>query len=590
MPASLVSVNVGLPRDVEWKNRTVHTGVWKSPVDGPQMVRRLNIDGDGQGDLDGHGGENRAVLVYQLHAYRHWTQRLQRDDLEPGSFGENFTVDGMPDDEVLIGDRFQIGEAVFEVTQPRVTCYRIGLRLQEPRMAALMVADGLPGFYFRVLAEGRVRAGDDIVKIASGPELVTVADIDALLYLPGHSRPGLQRALRIPALSPGWKTSLQALADEADKPDERRGSGNVGLTGAIPVPPPAWVGFRSMTVIDVHYETAQVKSVLLAAEDGTEVPNWLAGQSITVRIFPAGDGAALVRSYSLSNEPGATCLRISVKQEPHGAASGYIHAAVRTGDRLDVAAPRGNFVLPEGEAAVILVSAGVGVTPVLAMLHWLVNHDRMREVWWLHGARDGSEHVFAAESRALLSQLPHSQCHVFYSRPGTDDVAGRDYTHEGRMSAGSLGAMSLPDNAEAYVCGPTSFMAELSAGLLEQGLAQSRIHVEAFGAGAALNPGVVTAARPPHPPAGAPGTGPRVSFARSGLAAAFDGRYASLLELAEACDVPTRWSCRTGVCHNCETALVSGTVRYDPDPLEPPSAGAVLICCAQPTEATVLDL
>src|SRR4249919_3383069 len=209
----LVSVNVGLPRDVVWQGRTVHTAVWKDPVDGPRMVRRLNVDGDGQGDLGGHGGEQRAVLVYQVESYRHWEEFLGRDDLERGAFGENFTVEGLGDDEVCIGDRYRIGTAVFEVSQPRVTCYRVGIRMNDPRIPALLVSHHRPGFYFRVLEEGDVQAGDEIVKLASGPEQMPVTEVDALLYLPGHPRQQLLRALRIPALSPGWQASFRALVD-----------------------------------------------------------------------------------------------------------------------------------------------------------------------------------------------------------------------------------------------------------------------------------------------------------------------------------------------------------------------------------------
>ncbi len=147
----LVSVNVGLPKDVPWQGKTVHTGVWKEPAAGPKLVRRLNIDGDGQGDLSGHGGEQRAVLVYQLDSYRHWQQHFGWDDVSYGQFGENLTVDGMADDEVCIGDRYQIGEAEFEVTQPRVSCYRVGMRVGEPQMAALLVSHHRPGFYMRVI-------------------------------------------------------------------------------------------------------------------------------------------------------------------------------------------------------------------------------------------------------------------------------------------------------------------------------------------------------------------------------------------------------------------------------------------------------
>src|SRR6195952_649898 len=162
--ATLLSVNVGQPRDISWNGRFVHTGIWKAPVHGAVMARRLNLDGDGQGDLAGHGGEQRAVMVYQAESYQYWQRFLHRSDLDWGIFGENFTVDGLPDDEVCIGDRYRIGEAEFEVTQPRTTCYRVGMRLGQPRMAALLVAEHRPGFYLRVLREGRVRAGDDIVK------------------------------------------------------------------------------------------------------------------------------------------------------------------------------------------------------------------------------------------------------------------------------------------------------------------------------------------------------------------------------------------------------------------------------------------
>ena len=172
--ARLLSVNVGLPRDIEWRGKTVHTGIWKQPVQGRRRVRRLNVEGDGQGDLGGHGGEQRAVFVYQIESYRYWEERLGRRDFSHGQFGENFTIEGLPDDEVCIGDRYRIGSALFEVTQPRTTCYRIGIRLDEPQMAALLTSSGRPGFYLRVLEEGEVGAGDLILPIARGPERMTV--------------------------------------------------------------------------------------------------------------------------------------------------------------------------------------------------------------------------------------------------------------------------------------------------------------------------------------------------------------------------------------------------------------------------------
>src|SRR3954449_2448884 len=347
--ASLVSVNVGLPADVPWQGLIVHTGIWNSPVDGPRMVRRLNIDGDGQGDLDGHGGEQRAVLVYQIQSYAHWQGHFGRDDFTYGQFGENLTVDGLPDDEVCIGDRYRIGEAEFEVTQPRVTCYRVGLRVGEPELPALLVGHHRPGFYMRVLTEGHIEAGDRIVKTRTGPHALTVADTDALLYLPGRDPAKLRTATRIPALSPGWQESFRDLvaAENAVTSDP----------GNEPVRP-AWTGFRPLRVTRVVREAASVSSIYLSSADGQALPAARAGQSLTLRT-PGTAGPAPVRSYSLSSPPSADSYRISVKHEPHGTVSGYLTSSVRPGAVLDVAAPRGDFVLDRGTGPLLLISAGI---------------------------------------------------------------------------------------------------------------------------------------------------------------------------------------------------------------------------------------
>ncbi len=583
----LVSVNVGMPQDVSWRGRTVRTAVWKRPVDGPVTARRLNLDGDGQGDLAGHGGEHRAVFVYQLASYQHWQTELGRDDFVHGQFGENFTVEGLADDEVCIGDRFRIGAAEFEVTQPRVTCYRVGIRMDDPRIPALLVSHRRPGFYLRVLREGAVQAGDEIVQVAAGPEAVTVAEVDGLLYLPGHPREQLARALKIPALSAGWQDSLRALLNQPVNPGAT--ASNAGLTPVSP--PPAWRGFRRLEVTAVVPESRTVLSLSLADPEGRPLPAALPGQFLTVRLPANAAPTQVLRSYSLSGPPSAPTYRISIKVEPHGVASEFIHSRVRPGDVLDVAAPRGTFNLLPSTNAVLLVSAGVGATPVLAMLHALVSERSDREVWWLHGARSQDEEPFAEESARLLAALPNSHGHVWFSRPDAAAVPGDESRSQGRLSQASLAQLDLPLGADAYLCGPVGFMAEVSAALADLGIEPARIHTEIFGAAPPQTPGIApTRTVAPHLPPGEPGTGLPVAFARSGITAAWDPRYASVLELAEACDVPVRWSCRTGVCHSCETAVLSGGVRYDPDPVEPPGEGSTLICCSQPVEDLVLDL
>src|SRR5246127_1143884 len=180
----LLSVNVGTPRQVDWNGRQVRTAIFKHPVDGPRFVGRLNVAGDKQADLAAHGGEQRAVFVYQIDSYRYWQEQLSRDDFEYGQFGENFTVQGLADDQVCIGDRYRIGGAVFEVTQPRVTCFRVGIRMNDPQMPALLVSHHRPGFYFRVLTEGTVEAGHEIIKGGSGPGGRPVAETGGRAYLP----------------------------------------------------------------------------------------------------------------------------------------------------------------------------------------------------------------------------------------------------------------------------------------------------------------------------------------------------------------------------------------------------------------------
>jgi ferredoxin-NADP reductase/MOSC domain-containing protein YiiM len=577
----LLSVNLGLPRDVEWEGKTVRTAIWKQPVHGPRMVRTINIDGDEQADRAAHGGEHRAVFVYQIESYRYWEQQLRRSDFTYGQFGENFTVDGLADDEVCIGDRYQIGEAIFEVTQPRVTCFRVGIRMGDPAMPSLLVAHHRPGFYLRVLQEGHVAAGDEIIRLSVGPEQLTVAEVDGLLYLPNRSRPRLERALRIPALSEGWKGSFQELLAQAEQPHPAE------------QPRPAWTGFQPMQVASITRESSTVLSFRLRPPAGPEpTVRPRAGQYLTFRLRTRGtDQPPVIRSYSLSSVAIEDGYRISVKREPDGTGSGFLHEHIHPGDLLDVAAPRGNFFLRDGERPVALISAGIGATPLLAMLHALAQARSRREVWWLHGARNGQEHVFADEVDQLLGSLSHAHRIVAYSRPTADDAPGERFDTVGRLTIETVRSAGIPANADYYLCGPETFMRTLSAGLIARGVPREQITTETFGPVAVTAPGIVGGAqRAPHRPDGPRGDGPAVTFARSGLSVAWKPGYGSLLELAEACDVPVSFGCRTGVCHYCEAEMLSGEVTYKVTPLEPPVDGRVLMCCSEPRTEVTLEL
>jgi ferredoxin-NADP reductase/MOSC domain-containing protein YiiM len=550
------------------------------------MVRKLDIDGDAQADLAGHGGEHRAVFVYQMDSYHYWESFLARNDFTFGQFGENFTVEGLPDSEVCIGDRYRIGGAEFEVTQPRVTCYRVGIRMNEPRMPALLVAQHRPGFYFRVLQEGEVGAGDDIVKIADGPERITVADTDALLYLPGHTREQLQRALRVPALSKGWQSSFQAMLQQ--DLSSKTTVGNPGLANEEQAA--AWPGFRQMRVASIHKESDKITSFVLAPVDGQPLPVFQAGQFVVLRLLVDPGKPPVLRSYSLSDLPGADHFRISVKNELKGIGSSFLCNRARKGDALDVSAPRGSFTLRPAQNPVVLLSAGVGATPVMSMLHALAAEKSQQEIWWIYGARNSADHPFAEESRSLLKQLSRGRGYIVYSRPAATDRVGADFDAPGHIDTALLERIGVSRNSDFYLCGPSSFLENMRDGLQRWGVLAGNVHTEIFGSLEAITPGMAQVEGTPHLPQGPPGSGPQVSFVRSGITAAWDPKFTSLLELAEACDVPVRWSCRTGVCHTCMTGLISGSITYNPEPLERPAPGNVLVCCSQPNAGVTLDL
>jgi ferredoxin-NADP reductase len=397
------------------------------------------------------------------------------------------------------------------------------------------------------------------------------------------------RALQIPALSPGWRWSFGELIRSEDA--HPGAPGNAGLVPAAAARTAA-PGFRPMRVSRIDRECVDVISLCLEPTEGRRLTMPLAGQFVVLRLQPTRDGPFLFRSYSLSGPLSGERYRVSIKIEPHGAAGEYLDRSVRTGGVLDVSEPRGGFTLRPGDGPVVLLSAGIGATPVLAMLHALAADASPREVWWLHSARNAGSHSFADEARQLVAMLSRARSCIWYSRPDPGDRQGKDYDAMGRLGANFLDDLGVPRESDFYLCGPPGFLGDLTMGLTARGVPADRIHAEIFAGSPPLTPGVVAGTvRTPHPPVGAPGAGPQVTFARSGLTVRWrSSAETSLLELAEVCDVPVRWSCRTGVCHNCESGLISGSVVYQPDPLDPPAQGNVLICCSRPQGDVVIDI
>jgi ferredoxin-NADP reductase len=364
--------------------------------------------------------------------------------------------------------------------------------------------------------------------------------------------------------------------------------GNAGL--AYEEQAPAWPGFRQMRVADIHKESDNVTSFILRPIDGQPLPLFQAGQFVVLRLLVDPGKPPVLRSYSLSDRPVADHLRISVKSELNGIGSSFLCNRAQEGDLLDVSAPRGSFTLRPSKSPVVLLSAGVGATPVMSMLQTLAAEKSQREIWWIYGARNRVDHPFAEESHSLLKQLSRGRGYIVYSRPAAIDHVGADFDAPGHIDTALLEKIGVLQSSDFYLCGPPSFLQTMRDGLRSWSVLAENVRTEIFGSLEAITPGMAQVDHTPHLPQGPPGSGPPVSFARSGITAAWDPKFGSLLELAEACDVPVRWSCRSGVCHTCMTGLIGGSILYNPEPLERPAPGNILVCCSQPNAGVTLDL
>lgn len=205
----LLSVNVGRPRPVPYRDGVVSTGIYKEPVADRVWVRRLNIEGDGQADLRVHGGEHKAVYAYPFEHYAFWERELGRNDFVSGQFGENLTVEGLLEDVVHIGDIYRLGEALLQVSQPRSPCFKLGIRMGDARFPARFTAENRTGFYLRVLEEGRIAAGDTIERVEQAKDSISVCDAFRLRHGSGGTRDEYARAARIEALTPSWRAAFE---------------------------------------------------------------------------------------------------------------------------------------------------------------------------------------------------------------------------------------------------------------------------------------------------------------------------------------------------------------------------------------------
>ena len=577
-----MSVNVGLPREVTWKGQPVTTGIFKEPVDGPVRIRTLNLEGDRQADLKVHGGWEKAVYAYPSEFYELWQRERPELDFPWGQFGENLTTEGLFDGEVSIGDRFRVGTAELIVTEPRLPCFKLGIKMGRDEFVTEFLERGLLGFYFAVVQEGEVNAGDPIVEVRRDPRGSRVTEITRLYARDREDVEGMQRAVALEVLPESWRNYFRKRLADLERKRAAR---------LLPAPaPPAWPDFRRFEVRQKVRESEDVVSFYLRPNDGEPLPAYKPGQFLTLRVPTNGD-TPQIRSYSLSDSPKQDAYRVTVKRvledaasSKRGLVSSFLHDRVEVGDVLEVKAPAGNFTINPAESyrPVVLIGAGIGITPILAMLNGIVQHGRERETWVFYGVRDHRDHIQQQHLEEIAARYPFIHLHVSYSRPvrANGDTFGTAH-HVGRVTVELLQELLPASYYDYYLCGPGAMMESLAAGLRAWGVPDDRIHSEAFGP---------AAIRATAEPGGRRDCGAQVTFARSQVTTVWSRCDSPLLELAEDNGISIPFGCRAGSCGTCVTKVLAGDVSYLHEPGAPLAEGEILTCVAVPETEVVLDV
>lgn len=365
----------------------------------------------------------------------------------------------------------------------------------------------------------------------------------------------------------------------------------------------AWEGYRAFVVDRREAESDTVMSFYLMPQDGGEVPAHRPGQSLGFALDVPGRMTPVIRNYTISDSAkGAGHYRLSIKREPApadqpdlppGVSSNFFHDHVDVGSVLQVRAPSGEFALrPEGKGPVVLLSGGVGCTPMIAMLNAIVDSGSTRDVWFVHGVRNGREHAFAEHVREIAAAHDNIHAHVCYSRPDADDALGADYDTQGHVTADLLREL-LPDTSpQFFLCGSTPFMKSLYNGLVDWGVDEFQIVYEFFGNACELRE---TPKPTPKQAAAALGVDPdtsfQVEFRQSGVTAPWTPGDGTILDLAEAHGVDPDFVCRSGMCHSCLSIVLEGDYEYTHDGVVTPMGeDEVLICSARPKSDLVIDV
>lgn len=577
--AHVVAVSVAVPRWEEIYGRRTFTSIVRDAVYDPVRFER----GGPAGNMTAVHTED--VYAFFAEHYDHWASELGVDRRAWGDchWGENLMLAGLREESLHIGDRLRIGTAILEVTSPRIPCLKLAWRIGQPEGAvARLIASGLTGCYMRVIAGGVVQASDAVERIAHDPGAITVLNLGRLLFDDSIvDLDILRRTMATPGLgdqaSGMLRQRINALAD--------RQSLAVGR----------WQGWRPFVVTRTQREARATRSFWMTPADGGPIAGYRAGQHLVVRL--PDDAGGHVRTWSISDHGGDShSYRLSIKHEADGSASAWMNETLEPGAALMARPPTGRFTIDRaGVLRIVMISAGIGVTPLVAMLkaHAAGGADAP-PLLWLHVARSGADHVLAREVDAILARLPSAERHIYYTRPDPDDVQGRDYDHGGRLDVPRLTALlaqdyalnpfgrtiELPgDQSDFYICGPRRFEEMVRTALADAGVEPGRIRSENF--------------RPAAQPDTATDTPEcaQILFARSGRSLRWDrddGR--SLLEVAETAGLTPDSGCRMGSCGSCAVGLIGGKIGYRFAPAADPGPGRILLCCSEPaSKAVTLD-
>jgi len=578
----VVALSIGTPKWEDIGGRPVFTSIVRDPHPGPIDFGPNGIPGNLTAVHTEH------VLAFGAEHYDYWARELgvPRDRWNWSWWGENLTHTGLDEHELRIGDLVRVGGAQFRVTSPRIPCFKLSWRLgQSDDFLLRLIETGRLGFHMQVVEPGRVAVGDPIEVTARSRDSLTVHDLSRLL-----ADPGMDDVARLKAVA-----AIPALGDQAAGMIRKR---ITLIEDRTRMRTGRWRGWRRFTLSDVADEAVGVRSFFLRPDDEEPLALPAAGQFLTVRTERDGE-PALARPWSVSHtDPSARLYRLSIKAVEGGAASQRMHRQLTVGDKVWARPPAGQFVLDRsGYRRIALISAGIGVTPLLPMLRaHQARGDEAPPLLWIHVTKNGRHHAFRREVAGLIAADANVQRLACYTDPDPQDRLGVDYDVAGRPTSEAISDLfagsyrfnpfgreiDFPGaETEVYICGPKGFETLVREGLTAVGVKSSLIWSEAFAAAGA----------------GGPGTAPAVEragvrFNRSGLDAEWhveDGD--TLLDMAEAAGLNPAYACRTGACQTCECALISGDVAYDPVPSVQPAPGKVLICCARPNSPRVeLDL